>query len=75
VADLEGLITVEGLAHLLTAAPGEVVSFSDHELCGAFYGSLNSEAAEAHIQEAIGAGQLGLSQYGRLILPSSTRPK
>lgn len=75
VADLEGLLTVESLVQLLTAGPREIVPFSDHELCGAFYGSLTPEAVEAHLQEAIRAGQLGLSPYRRLVLPGSTRPK
>jgi hypothetical protein len=75
VSDLEGLLNPESLATLLTAAPGEIVSFSDHELCGAFYDRLSSEAVESYLQEAIRAGQLELSLYRRLVLPGLTRSK
>jgi superfamily II DNA helicase RecQ len=68
VSDLGGLLTAEGLALLLTAAPGEVVPFSDHELFSKFHGSLTSEVVETHIQEALQSGHLVLSPYRRLIL-------
>jgi ribonuclease D len=68
VADLEGLLTSTGLVHLLTAAPGEIVSFSDHELCGAFHRILTAEAVEAQIQAAIQANYLILTPQQHLIL-------
>ncbi|NJN96592.1 MAG: RecQ family ATP-dependent DNA helicase [Anaerolineales bacterium] len=66
VSDLDGLLSPAGLAALLTAAPGDIVSFSDHELCGIFYDKLSLEDIETHIQKAIQAKQLGLSPYQRL---------
>ncbi len=68
VSDLDGLLTIEGLALLLTAAPGEVVPFSDHERFATFHDSLTSEVVETHIQEALQSGHLALSPHRRLIL-------
>ena len=51
VTDLEGLLTPESLTALLTAAPDDVVSFSDHELCGLFHGVLTPEAALDQVNE------------------------
>lgn len=71
VSDLDGLLSPGGLAALLVAAPGEVVSFSDHELCGIFHESLSLEEMETHIQEAISAKRLVLTRQQRLILEKS----
>lgn len=68
VSDLDGLLSLHGLAQLLTAAPGEVVPFGDHELCGLFHGQLALETMEIHIQEAIQAKYLALTPQQRLIL-------
>ncbi|MBN1993727.1 MAG: RecQ family ATP-dependent DNA helicase [Anaerolineae bacterium] len=72
VTDLDGLLTSQGLALLLTAAPGDVAPFSDHELCGAFHGILAPEAVEASIHEAIQTGRLSLSAHRRLNLNVET---
>ncbi len=69
VADLEGLLTPRSLAHLLTAAPDEVVAFSDHRLCGAFYGTYDLEGMTAVVRQAIEGGHLLLSRHKRLTLP------
>jgi ATP-dependent DNA helicase RecQ len=68
VSDLDGLLTPHGLALLLTAAPGDVVPFSDHELFATFHNVLTPEDMETHIQEAVQAGQLSLSPHQRLVL-------
>jgi hypothetical protein len=68
VCDLDGLLSPTGLSQLLTAAPGEVVPFSDHELCGIFHDTLTPDVMEAHIQEAIQTRQLALTPRQRLIL-------
>ena len=68
ISDLDGLLTPPGLALLLTAAPGEIVPFSDHERFGTFHGILSTEAIETHIQEAIQTRCLALSPQQRLIL-------
>ncbi|MFC1976310.1 HRDC domain-containing protein, partial [Chloroflexota bacterium] len=68
VSDLDGLLTAHGLALLLTAAPADVVPFSDHELFATFHGVLTVEEMEVNIQAAIEAGQLSLSPHQRLIL-------
>jgi ribonuclease D len=67
VSDLDGLLSPGGLASLLTAAPGEIVPFSDHELCGLFHNRLPLEAIEGHIQEAIQTKHLGLTPQQRLV--------
>lgn len=69
VSDLDGLLTIEGLAQLLTAGPHEVVSFSDHELFGAFHGRLSRDDVLAQINEALQQKQLLLSPRQRLTLP------
>jgi hypothetical protein len=69
VTDLDGLLTTEGLAQLLTAGPDEVVSFSDHELFGAFHGQLALDEMLAQIQTLLQAKQLVLSRHRRLMLP------
>ena len=69
VSDLDGLLSLDGLVALLTAAPGEVVSFSDHQSFGQFHAVLTAAELEAHIQEAIQEGKLALSPYQRLGLP------
>lgn len=69
VSDLDGLLTIEGLAQLLTAGPDEVVSFSDHELFGAFHGSLSRDDVLAQINEALQKKQLLLTPHQRLTLP------
>jgi len=66
VSDLDALLSPAGLAALLTAAPGDIVPFSDHELCGIFHNKLAPEDIEALIQEAIQTKQLGLTPYQRL---------
>lgn len=71
VADLEGLLTPAGLARLLTAAPGEVAPFSDHALFATFYGKISNEEMAARIEQALEAGDLTLSNYGRLLNPAS----
>jgi hypothetical protein len=71
VSDLDGLLSPAGLASLLVAAPGEVVPFSDHELCGLFHGSLSLETIETHIQSAIQSKRLALTRQQRLILERS----
>jgi ATP-dependent DNA helicase RecQ len=68
VSDLDGLLTAHGLALLLTAAPGDVAPFSDHELFGTFHGALTPDELESHIQEAIQAGRLSSSPHQRLVL-------
>ena len=70
VSDLDGLITPDGLAQLLTAAPHAVVAFSDHELFGAFYGQLSVEAMKDQIQAMTQSGRLTLSRHQRLMLPA-----
>jgi hypothetical protein len=67
VSDLDALLSPAGLAALLTAAPGDIVSFSDHELCGVFHNRLLPEDIEALIQEALQTKQLGLTPYQRLV--------
>jgi ATP-dependent DNA helicase RecQ len=69
VTDLDGLLTVEGLARLLTAGPDEIVSFSDHPQFAALRGILTAEEAEQEIRQAIGARSVALSAHQRLILP------
>ncbi|MCQ3978795.1 MAG: hypothetical protein DPW09_35680 [Anaerolineae bacterium] len=66
VSDLDALLSPAGLAALLTAAPGDIVPFSDHELCGIFHNKLTPEDIEALIQETLQAKQLGLTPYQRL---------
>ncbi|MCK6627572.1 MAG: RecQ family ATP-dependent DNA helicase [Anaerolineae bacterium] len=66
VSDLDALLSPAGLAALLTAAPGDIVPFSDHELCGIYHNKLSPEDIEALIQEAIQTKQLGLTPYQRL---------
>ena len=69
VTDLDGLLTIEGLAQLLTAAPDEIVSFSDHPRFAVFHGHLTGEAMQQEIRQVITAGQVALSPHRRLILP------
>ena len=59
--ELDELLTVEGMAQLLTAKPGEHVAFGDHTLRGKFYGEVNPTEIEEEIQQAIEEGVLGLS--------------
>jgi hypothetical protein len=73
VSDLDGLLSPQSLASLLIAAPGEIVPFSDHELCGVFHRKLSLEAVETHIQEAIQAKRLALTRQQRLTLVDSSR--
>ena len=68
VSDLDGLLTPAGLVLLLTAAPGDIVPFSDHELFASLHDVLTTEDMEALIQEAIQAGHLGLSPHQRLVI-------
>jgi superfamily II DNA helicase RecQ len=68
VSDLDGLLSPDGLASLLTAAPGEIVPFGDHTLRGVFQGSLTGEEMETHIQEAVQAKHVILTPRQRLIL-------
>lgn len=69
ISDLDGLLTVEGLAQLLTSALGEVAPFSDHELFGVFYGHVSTDDMSVQIQEALQTGRLSLSRHQRLTLP------
>jgi ATP-dependent DNA helicase RecQ len=69
VSDLDGLLTIETLAQLLTAGPEEVVSFSDHGLFGVFYGTRTLDDISAQIEDALQAGDLVLSPHQRLTLP------
>ncbi len=71
LADLGGLLTPQGLAQLLTAAPSEIVPFSDHKLCGVFHGTVSARALEREIQEAITTGRVALTLHQRLILAES----
>ena len=71
VTDLDGLLTVDSLAQLLTAGPDEVVSFSDHPLFGAFHGYLEFDEILAEIKNAVDRGELVIGAYGRLMLPGS----
>ncbi|MCB0168550.1 MAG: RecQ family ATP-dependent DNA helicase [Anaerolineae bacterium] len=66
VTDLEELITVDGLAQLLTAGPGDIVSFSDHELFGQFHGRLDKGEVLAQIRAEIEAGHIAESPYKKL---------
>jgi len=68
VSDLDGLLTAHGLALLLTAAPDDIVSFSDHNLFGTFHGNMTPEEMEEHIQQAIQACRLSLSAHQRILL-------
>ena len=69
VTDLDGLLTIEGLNRLLTAAPDEIVSFSDHPRFAACHGTLTAEEMQSHIQQAIGSGEVVLNRHQRLVLP------
>lgn len=69
VSDLDGLLTIEGLAQLLTAGPDEVVSFSDHSLFGVYYTQLTAGEIMIHIQAALQNGRLALTPHQRLTLP------
>ncbi len=69
VTDLDGLLTIENLAQLLTAGPEEIVSFSDHELFGLFHGHLGADDISTQIQEILQNGRLLLSPHQRLTLP------
>jgi hypothetical protein len=65
VTDLDGLLTVAGLAQLLTAGPDEVDSFSDHPHFAALHGSLTAEEMEQETRQAIEAGKLAVSTHQR----------
>ncbi len=69
VTDLEGLLTVDGLAQLLTAAPDEIVSFSDQPHFAVFHGLVGAAEMRRHIQQALDTGRLALSRHQRLVLP------
>jgi ribonuclease D len=69
VTDLDGLLTIEGLSRLLTAAPDEIVSFSDHPRFAVFHGTLTAEEMQSHIQQVIGSGEVVLNRHQRLVLP------
>jgi hypothetical protein len=69
VTDLEGLLTVDGLAQLLTAAPDEIVSFSDQPHFAVFHGLVSTAEMRRHIQQALDTGRLALSRHQRLVLP------
>jgi len=69
VTDLDGLLTIEGLSRLLTAAPDEIVSFSDHPRFAACHGTLTAEEMQSHIQQVIGSGEVVLNRHQRLVLP------
>jgi ATP-dependent DNA helicase RecQ len=71
LVDLGGLLTPQGLAQLLTAAPSEIVPFSDHKLCGVFHGVFSASALEREIQEAIAAKRITLTLHQRLVLAES----
>jgi len=66
VADLEGLLTVDTLAQLLTAGPDDIVPFSDQEHCGAFYRQLSAEEMATRIETALQNGEIALSPQQRL---------
>ena len=68
VTDLDGLLTIEGLAQLLTAAPGDIVSYSDHPRFAACHGILTVETMQQEIRQAIETGQVALSPHRRLTL-------
>ncbi len=70
VSDLDGLLTIAGLAQLLTAGPNEIVSFSDHELFGLFHGNLATDDLTAQIQGILQNGDLLLSPHQRLTPPA-----
>ena len=69
VTDLDGLLTIEGLSRLLTAAPDEIVSFSDHPRFATCHGILTAEEMQNHIQQVIGSGEVVLNRHQRLVLP------
>ena len=68
VTDLEGLITADGLAQLLTAGPDDIVSFSDHDLFGQFHGRLDRGEVLAQIRAEIEAGRIAESPYKKLMV-------
>jgi superfamily II DNA helicase RecQ len=69
VSDLDGLITVDVLARLLTAGPEEVVAFGDHQLAGALHPELSSADLSALVRELLQGGHLALSAHQRLTVP------
>jgi hypothetical protein len=68
IADLEGLLSQQSLAALLTAGPGKIVPFSDHEARGILYSKLDEEAVIQQLQEIIAARKIRLTTNQRLIL-------
>jgi superfamily II DNA helicase RecQ len=68
VTDLDGLLTPDSLADLLTAGPDDVVSFSDHPACGAFHGQLAAEELVVLVQQLARDGRLAISAHQRLEL-------
>jgi hypothetical protein len=69
VSDLDGLLSLDSLAQLLTAGPEEIVSFSDHELFATFHGRLTAEDLAVQIQTMLETRQLVLGRGQRLTLP------
>ena len=57
------------LAQLLTAAPDEIVSFSDQPHFAAFHGLLTPEEMAQEIRQVVETGRLAISRQQRLILP------
>jgi len=71
VSDLDGLLTAHGLALLLTAAPDDIVPFSDHALFGTFHGKVTPEEMEENIQRVLQSDRLSLSAHQRILLNDS----
>jgi superfamily II DNA helicase RecQ len=69
VSDLDGLITVDVLARLLTAGPEEVVAFGDHQLAGALHPELSPADVSALVQDLLQGDHLALSAHQRLTVP------
>ncbi len=69
VSDLDGLLTAEGLAELLTAGPEEVIPFSDHPLFAALHGRVTVDEIKGHIQQAVEAEQVAVNRHRRLVIP------
>ncbi len=69
IEDLDGLLTLESLIDLLTAAPGDVVSFSDHSNFGRLNDQLTPEATREIVMGMIAQGTVQLTGHQRLVVP------
>ena len=66
--ELDGLITLQALAHLLTAEPDDIVPFSDNEFRSKFHDEFSYAEIEAEIQKAIKAGIVLLNSREKLMM-------